>query len=400
MWERPRLLDDPFTTPSPETPPSTNFKWARVSRPARFSGLRFSPFRIGIALVVFGSFILVRDWIPRSGGLVNISNVTVVPQAAFQPPEAGRYRAPDLIDTFQSYKFRNTCNVSSLDLHAPFSPLCKDRSSMLAAMSSGGRIGHDAPYMPRECDMRWFTTDEICEILGRFDKVVLVGDSMLRHIIGSLNILIRKDLGYGAVTDWNFSLQESRKECFCNEQFNVKACSVQGIYKTADVLTHDPESLACNDPINVIMEEIVRFPVPEHEIKQLEDSIGDQGEKEIVFLFGHGLWSNLDLQKTVNWLDAVLRVVSGTIGREWHGLFITPNASGKEKPDEWIVTQGNKALMLFEEAVGIEAAKRGIEHLGTWNMSIQSNKYDGVHLDMRGNLVKAMMVLNWLNLIE
>ncbi len=143
----------------------------------------------------------------------DISNITIVPQAAFQPQEAGHYRAPDLIDTFQSYKFRNTCNVSSLDLHAPFSPLCKDRTSMLAAMSSGGRIGHDAPYMPRGCDMRWFTTEEICEILGRFDKVVLVGDSMLRHIIGSINILIRRDLGYGAVTDWNFSLQERCVSC-------------------------------------------------------------------------------------------------------------------------------------------------------------------------------------------
>lgn len=79
---------------------------------------------------------------------------------------------------------------------------------MLTAMSSGGRIGHDAPYIPRGCDMRWFTSEEVCEILGRFDKVVLVGDSMLRHVIGSINILIRKDLGYGAVTDWNFSLQE------------------------------------------------------------------------------------------------------------------------------------------------------------------------------------------------
>lgn len=55
--------------------------------------------------------------------------------------------------------------------------------------------------------------------------------------------------------------------------------------------------------------------------------------------------------------------------------------------------------MLFEETVGIEAQKRGLEHLGTWNMSIQSNTYDGVHLDMRGNLVKGMMVLNWLALL-
>lgn len=141
-------------------------------------------------------------------GAIDMGNRTAVAQAAFQPPESGSYRVPDTIDTFQSYKFRSACNVSSLDLHAPFSPLCKDRASMLTAMSSGGRIGHDAPYMPRGCDMRWFTSEEVCEILGRFDRVVLVGDSMLRHMIGSMNILIRKDLGYGAVTDWNFSPQE------------------------------------------------------------------------------------------------------------------------------------------------------------------------------------------------
>ena len=70
---------------------------------------------------------------------------------------------------------------------------------MLNAMSGGGRIGFDAPYQPRGCDMRWFTTVEACEILGRFDKVVFLGDSMMRHVVGALNVLIRKDLGYGAV---------------------------------------------------------------------------------------------------------------------------------------------------------------------------------------------------------
>lgn len=208
-----------------------------------------------------------------------------------------------------------------------------------------------------------------------------------------------------------------RKECFCNEQFDVKSCSVQGIYKTADVMTHDPKSLSCENPINVIskfiymtmsptvgdlelVEEIVRFPIPQDEVNRLKVSIGEVTKKPKVFIFGHGLWSDLDLQKTVDWIDTVTSVIESKLGEEWNGLFVTPSAAGKEKPDEWIVTQGNKALMLYEEAVGIEVAKRGIEHLGTWNMSIQSSKYDGVHLDMKGNLVKAMMVMNWLNLLE
>lgn len=135
-------------------------------------------------------------------------NDTVLPNAAFQPPEQLAHRAPDTVDTFATYKYRNTCDISSLDLHAPFAPLCRDRKAMLTAMSSGGRVGNDSPYMPRGCDMRWFSTEEICEILSRFEKVIVVGDSMMRHVIGSINVLIRKDLGYGAVTDWNFSPEE------------------------------------------------------------------------------------------------------------------------------------------------------------------------------------------------
>ena len=148
------------------------------------------------------------------------------------------------------------------------------------------------------------------------------------------------------------------------------------------------------------MEEIQRFPIPQDEMNRLKSSAGNRSNKPKAFVLGHGLWSDLDLQKTLKWLDVLIGAINSSTGANWHGLFVTPSAAGKDKPDEYIVTQGNKALMLFEEAVGIETTKRGIEHLGTWNMSIQGNKYDGVHLDMRGNLVKAMMVMNWLNLIE
>lgn len=135
-------------------------------------------------------------------------NSTVIPHAAFQPPEALPHRQSDSIDAFADYKYRNACNISSLDLHLPFAPLCNDRKALLEAMSGGGRIGFDAPYLPRGCDMRWFSTEEICDILGRFEKVIVLGDSMMRHVIGSINVLLRKDLGYGAVTDWNFSPEE------------------------------------------------------------------------------------------------------------------------------------------------------------------------------------------------
>ena len=131
---------------------------------------------------------------------------------AFPPPEVDVSRVPDTIDTFANYKYRNhsdaSCQISSLDLHKAFGPACRDRQSLLAAISDGGRIGFESPFMPRDCDMRWYTTHEICQIFGKFEKVVVVGDSMMRHVVGALNVLLRMDIGYGAVTGWNFNDEE------------------------------------------------------------------------------------------------------------------------------------------------------------------------------------------------
>ena len=159
------------------------------------------------------------------------------------------------------------------------------------------------------------------------------------------------------------------------------------------------------------VEQMIRFPIAPEELDRLKALLPNKKPaKPYAFIFGHGLWNDIDLQATVDWLDLVLDTISmqapwlsppssqspsssdanknsraitnhHEMKREtgfWPRLFITPNAAGIEKPDEWLVTQGNKALMLFEEGVRVEAGRRGIEHLGTWNMSIQSNKFDGV----------------------
>ena len=78
---------------------------------------------------------------------------------------------------------------------------------------------------------------------------------------------------------------------------------------------------------------------------------------------------------------------------------VTPNAAATLKLDQWVLSQGDKALQVFEKSVGVEAAERGVGHLGTWNMNLQTDKVDGVQLDLKGNPVKAMAaVVNWLAL--
>ena len=208
-------------------------------------------------------------------------------------------------------------------------------------------------------------------------------------------------------------------------------------------MLNDPDSLACPlGTIDVAIEQMIRFPIAQDELSRLRALLPPtKPKKPFAFIFGHGLWNDLDLQATLDWLDLILETslsaapwlsptststkqrlienITGSKARRsssnhrahypspesktsihWPRLFVTPNASGREKPDEWLVSQGNKALQIFEEAVKEQVGRRGVEHVGTWNMSIQSNKFDGVHMDLKGNLVKAIMVINWLNMLE
>lgn len=155
----------------------------------------------------------------------------------------------------------------------------------------------------------------------------------------------------------------------------------------------------------------MQYPMPEDEIRRFEKAIDPNPSQPKAFILGHGLWNNLDVDQAVNWLDVVLGTIELKTGARMRLrgrsprknlpiLLMTPNAAGEKKPDEWIVSQGNKALIRFEHAMAAHAANRRVDHLGTWNMSIQATLYDGVHMDMRGNLLKAMMVLNWLNLLD
>ena len=205
---------------------------------------------------------------------------------------------------------------------------------------------------------------------------------------------------------------------------------MQGIYRTSDVLANDPDSIACpahasnpspspsNPHPDITIELITKFPIPDEELARFRDDLpATKPKRPYAFVFGHGLWNDLDLQASMDWLDLLLETAvakapwlvgdttaistassssdekSRRRGAENGGarrherkreqgffpkLFMTPNAAGKEKPDEWIVSQGNKALMIFEESVRIEVGRRGVEHLGTWNMSAQSAKFDGV----------------------
>ncbi|RPB28100.1 hypothetical protein L211DRAFT_865503 [Terfezia boudieri ATCC MYA-4762] len=87
-------------------------------------------------------------------------------------------------------------------------PYCPIRSTLLKAMSEGGRHGFGAPFVGKGCTYKWFSTEEICMILERFDTVAFIGDTMLGNIYGAFNILLRQNQALGAISQWEMSDHE------------------------------------------------------------------------------------------------------------------------------------------------------------------------------------------------
>ncbi|KAK9365666.1 hypothetical protein V1509DRAFT_632429 [Lipomyces kononenkoae] len=320
----------------------------------------------------------------------------------FPVPDPATRPTPDLVDTFAHFHHRQTCAVSALDIHRPFEPLCNSLDSLLPAMSGGGRLGFDAPYMPRGCDMRWYDTREICAIVGRFERIVFVGDAMMRHVVGALHVLLREDLGFGAVTAWNFRPDE-RDTCFCQGQFDPLNCGVQGIFSSEDVARFDPTSLKCDRAdLSIQTHVITTHPPTEDELARLSDAFvyaSNSRVRPVAVVYGQGHHNDLNVDATAGWLAAVKHAIAETLPNKVKRaeLFVTPGGSGPEMYDVDVVRHGHKALSLFELGMANVCQQNHIDLLGTFNASVQTTLSDGKHSDIRANLLKAMMVLNWLD---
>jgi len=128
-------------------------------------------------------------------------------------------------------------------------------------MSGGGRIGWDAPYSTRGCgmepsegrgltllitwivDMQWFTTSEICRILHKFDRIHIIGDSMMRTLAQAFHVLLREDLVSGGRMPGRSDEPEG-VECRCRMLLR-SACAFWSALNTDMVRQEDPTSIHC-----------------------------------------------------------------------------------------------------------------------------------------------------------
>lgn len=144
----------------------------------------------------------------------------------------------------------------------------------------------------------------------------------------------------------------------------------------------------------------------------------DSGNTRAAYIIGQGIWNSFSAPRSRHYL----RIIEGVIADPYHfpsspqpddlpvhppavfhekrhpRLYIPPVAVGMHKA-QWKIDktkQNNVALQNFERAMEPWVEGRGWDQLGMFNASVQSVGWDGTHATMETNLIKSMMVLNWL----
>lgn len=334
-------------------------------------------------------------------------------------PPSDLSRLVDTIDSFAEYAHWEECNISSLSLHTPINPLCTDKTSLLRAVSGGGRPGYDKPYIPLDCDMRWYTTAEVCSIFSRYSHVLFIGDSLMRHIVESMYVFLRADIGLGAIADWAVEPEpksgiDSVKDCLCDVQTGKRACSDAVIEDSEWLLgnssTEGISPLACPGGANggpglkLSYLQSPAYPISDEDLERIKDAAtwssagGSAQDKSVAAVLHTTFWNNVNVTATRLWIDDINSALASALGdRVPPTLFVTANAGGLTKSARYIESQGNQALANFERDLHPQLDERGVDMLGCYNMSLQATSSDGTHANFEGNLLKAMTILNWLD---
>lgn len=92
--------------------------------------------------------------------------------------------------------------------------------------------------------MRWFSGEEICEIMTRFEKILVVGDSTMRNLAVAIHVYLRADLVDGGRVTW-IDDEESR-DCHCSGPFDTSRCQAFSTVSSQLVWDQDPQSMICD----------------------------------------------------------------------------------------------------------------------------------------------------------
>ncbi|KAJ8062510.1 hypothetical protein OCU04_009040 [Sclerotinia nivalis] len=349
----------------------------------------------GICLVVF--IFIYAVWSPFKGFVSDKVVVSSKPKV-IEPGESA----------IKHYLGSKDCGILQSDIyHVPYpakpnvSPFCKNRATLLEALSSGGRHGFDEPYVGKACTYRWFSTSEICMILERFSAVVFLGDETAQTIYAALNVFLREDISHGGLQEWMMT-DDERIACKCDAQFLDNNCLGYSVKNFEEVIkneANDPKGspYACQRTPHAYIP-FMTTPASSAAIATFQSLAYQKPDPwqptPVIFSLGHRF--SHDMKFSVDSINEWIGITNGA-ERNIPILLLGPTAYGVSRQSS---NDGNVEIWKYQEELNRIAPDKHMDILRLWNLTIQASSTDGERYGEKIALVQAMMVINWLSKLE
>lgn len=323
-------------------------------------------------------------------------------------------------DYFHDFKGREECNFDWQHIYQEpeimGQEICKTKKDVLEAMSWGGTIGENYPYIPYGCSHKMYNSTGLCNVWKNFRSILVVGDSLSRNHHEAMILLMRKDFEYGSMKGYELS-DEELVSCRCEGQF-LKGCGItHAVHSYPDLVDgiklrngHSENNVlqpelnwSCQDTdIPFLMYYGNEFGPEKDELLgqlrfELEKDSTDPRPAAVVIQ--HGTWSGYNKKISQEWTEWYLEPVF----KAWKHqrikspiLWLPPSKAAN--PRHWTDEDGVYGSEQFQLEMGRYADEVwGIDHINTWNLTLQQLSYDGTHFDLFVNLIRSIFVTNWLD---
>lgn len=246
-----------------------------------------------------------------------------------------------------------------------------------------------------------YSATEACDVLSSYSEILLFGDSLCRHVSVAISSICRGDVQYGAMREWEVP---GDLNCTGEMQYSEVACRLYTLTDST-VLQSVNQSLCANHKVIVRLLEwwqvgdVARFlGNPSYSEKDYVYGLSEIHPRTAMLIFPPGLHMDMThpediISQYVNPLVQAGHNVNGTVI-----VLVGIHAMAPNMPEQYAYKQNKDIITAFNRHVQHYAVSNNIDYMDVYDMSIGHYSYDGVHYGLHVNVLKAQLLLNYLDL--
>jgi hypothetical protein len=274
---------------------------------------------------------------------------------------------------------------------ATSSPFCPSTLDLVTRID---RKARDSPLFVSDpkltetvCKLRWFHEREMCQTLSSPPtSVILIGDSVTRHLAHALQIAIRGDREFGALQA-NLT-DDVKTKCGCDKQYTVKMCR--------SFILKDTLLLPINPCPSARLLYFGATEASEFDLQALVKVISSGSVRTVILLGGWGFHNRLNAKEVYSNLVLPVHRAAQLQKKDVHIICLGVHSLQDNHPQQYIDQQSNPRAIRYNTLLKRLCRELGLPFFDSFALSKRAKSWDGMHYGLVVNLLKAQFVMNYI----